>query len=62
LARRPLISETSAPQFASFSLKNAHYRYYRSHFFGFCGFFRDFISLRSYAKGCVDDFDWMGLV
>ena len=62
LARRPIISETSAPQFAFFSLKNAHYHYYRGHLSGFCGFFCDFISLHSYAKGCFDDFDRTGLM
>jgi hypothetical protein len=45
-----------------FCLKNAHYRYYRSHLSGFCGFFPDFTSLHSYAKGCINDFDWAGLV
>jgi hypothetical protein len=62
LARRPLISETSAPQIAFLFLKNAHYRYYRGHLSGFCGFFCDFISFRSYAKGCIDDFDQTGLM
>jgi hypothetical protein len=35
LARRLLISEISAPQFASCSTKNAHYHNYRSHLTGF---------------------------
>ncbi len=38
LARRLLISEISASQFASFSTKNAHYHDYRSHLTGFCSF------------------------
>jgi hypothetical protein len=62
LVRRPLISEISAPQFASFFLKNTHYRDYRSHLSGFCGFALNFISLRSFTKGCIDDFDQMGLM
>ncbi len=43
-------------------LKNAHYCYYRSHLSGFCGLFCNFISLCSYAKGCINKFDWTGLV
>ncbi len=62
LVRRPLISETSAPQFASFSFENAHYCNYCSHLSGFCSFFCNFISLCSYAKGCIDDFDRTGLM
>jgi hypothetical protein len=62
LARRPLISKISALQFASIFLKNAHYRNYLSHLSGFCGFACNFISLRSFTKGCVDNFDWMGLM
>ncbi len=58
LARRPLISETSALQFASFSFENAHYQDYRS----LCGFFCNFISLCSFAKGCINNFDQMGLM
>ncbi len=38
LVRRPLISEISAPQFASFFTKNAHCRNYGSHLSGFCSF------------------------
>jgi hypothetical protein len=37
-------SKISAPQFASFSTKNAHYRNYRSHLTSFCSFECDFIS------------------
>jgi hypothetical protein len=62
LARRPLISEIGAQQFAFFSTKKAHYRNYRSHLSGFCSFDRNFISLRSFTKGCIDDFNWMGLM
>ncbi len=62
LARRPLISEISAPQFASFSLKNAQYRDCRSHLSGFCSFTCDFISLCSFTKGCIDDFAQTGLM
>jgi hypothetical protein len=57
LKRRLLISEISAPQFASFFLKNAHYRDYRSHLSGFCGFACNFIGLRSFTKGCIDNFN-----
>ncbi len=60
LARRLLISEISAPQFASFSTKNAHYRDYRSHLTGFCSFDRDLISLCSFTKGCIGNFNWTG--
>jgi hypothetical protein len=62
LARRLLTSKISAPQFASFSTKNAHYRNYRSYLFGFCGFTRNFISLCSFTKGCIEDFNRTGLM
>jgi hypothetical protein len=60
--KKASLSETSALQFASFSFKNAHYHDYRSHLTGFCGFFCNFISLCSFTKGCIDDFDWTGLM
>ncbi len=57
-----LNSEISPPQFASFSLKNAHYRDYLSHLSGFCSFACDFISLHSVTRGCINNFDRMGLM
>ncbi len=45
-----------------FLLKNAHCRDYCSHLSGFCGFFCNFISLHSYAKGCINNFDRTGLM
>jgi hypothetical protein len=52
----------STLQFASFFLKNAHYRDYRSHLSGFCGLAGNLISLCSFAKGCINNFDWTGLM
>jgi hypothetical protein len=62
LARRPLISEISAPPLASFFTMNAHYRNYRSHLTGFCSYDCNFISLYSFTKGCIGNFNQMGLV
>jgi hypothetical protein len=61
-ARRLLITKVSAPQIASFFTKHAHYCDYRSHLIGFCSFDHDFISIRSFIKGCISNFNWMGLM
>ncbi len=62
LARRLPISKTSAMQFASYFTKNAHYRDYRSNLTGFCSFDCNLICLCSFTKGCIGDFNRMGLM
>ncbi len=62
MARRLPISDISAPQFASFFTKNAHYRDYRRHLTGFCSFDCDLISLCSFTKGCIGNFNRTGLM
>ncbi len=62
LARRLLISEISAPQFASFFTKYAHYHDYHSHLTGFCSFDCNFISLHSFIESCIGNFNWTGLM
>jgi hypothetical protein len=62
LARRLLIFAISTLQFTSISTKNAHYRNYCSHLTGFCSFDCNLISLCSFFKGCIGNFNQMGLM
>ncbi len=60
LARKLLVSQISALQLASLSIKNAHHRDHRSHLTGFCIFNCNFISPHVITRGCIDNFIWAG--
>ncbi len=61
LAIKLLVPGIIALQIALFFTENAHHSDYCSHLIVFCGFNCNFISPHLIIRGCINDFEQMGL-